>query len=35
MATAIPGRLPIQSHPDEPEGFIEATDVSVPGAGWP
>jgi sugar lactone lactonase YvrE len=35
MATAIPGRLPIQSHPGEPQGFIEATDVSVAGAGSP
>lgn len=35
MATAIPGRLPIQAHPGEPDGFVEATEVAVPGAGWP
>ena len=35
MATAIPGRLPIQAHPDEPDGFIEATEVAAPAAGWP
>lgn len=35
MATAIPGRLPIQAHPHEPRGFIETADVDVPGAGWP
>jgi sugar lactone lactonase YvrE len=35
MATAIPGRLPIQAHPHEPRGFIETAEVAVPGAGWP
>ena len=35
MATAIPGRLPIQAHPGEPRGFIETAEVAVPGAGWP
>jgi sugar lactone lactonase YvrE len=35
MATAIPGALPIQAHPDSHEGFIEVAEVDVPGAGWP
>ena len=35
MATAIQGALPIQAHPDGHEGFIEMTEVDVPGAGWP